>query len=142
MICLTGRNDISASFLSRLCFHELNIESDGHFVADENAASLECSVPGQAEVFAVDLGRRRNRHTGVAPGILHRWCWAFNCKRCLASNAADGEVALDLEFAIADNLDIGGLERQGRKLLDVQEVCAFQVRVALGFAGFYRSCLD
>src|SRR5262245_46263905 len=101
MICLTGRNDISASFLDRMPrpreaaqdhsgLHELNIQSDSYLVANKNAAGFECSVPGQAEVFSVDLGRGRDRYPGIAPGILHWRCWPFNCKRYLAGEAAHG----------------------------------------------------
>ena len=38
--------------------HELNIQSDGDFVANQNAARFERSVPSQAEVPAIDLGDR------------------------------------------------------------------------------------
>ncbi len=37
------------------------IEGDGHLVTDKNAASLQRSVPGEAEVFAVNLFAICNR---------------------------------------------------------------------------------
>jgi len=49
--------------------HKLGIESDGDLVANENAASLECSIPGQAEVLSVDFCGRRDGNTCVAPGV-------------------------------------------------------------------------
>src|SRR5262249_33759809 len=52
-----------------LGLHKLDIERDGHIVADKNATSFECRVPDQAEVFPVDLGRSGDCDAGVAPGI-------------------------------------------------------------------------
>src|SRR5580693_5223747 len=40
----------------------LDVELDAHLLADDHAAGLERLVVGQAPVFAVDLGRRRERH--------------------------------------------------------------------------------
>ncbi len=59
---MTGANDS--------VLHELDVEGDGHFFTDENTASLEPSVPGEAEVFAVDLCSRREPQAGTAPAIL------------------------------------------------------------------------
>src|SRR4051794_28429330 len=160
MTCLTERSDIGTSFpkarqmptkqclggSDRSRLYELDIERNSDLVTNENAASLKRCVPGQAEVFPVDLGRRRRRDPGIAPGILCRRGWPLNCKGHLAGNAPDGQVAVDLQFSSADNFDVAGFERQARKLLDVQEVSALEVRVALRFAGFNRGrfnqCLD
>ena len=49
--------------------HELDIEGDGHFIADKNAAGFQHGVPGQAEVFAVDLRGRRKSQARIAPGV-------------------------------------------------------------------------
>jgi hypothetical protein len=54
------------------------------FVTNEDSAGLESGVPGQAEVFLVDLCNRRDRISGVAPGIFRRWSWPFNRKADLA----------------------------------------------------------
>jgi len=54
----------------RLGLHELSVESNGHFLTHENATSLKGSVPGQAEILAIDLCARRNRDSSVAPGSL------------------------------------------------------------------------
>jgi hypothetical protein len=72
-----------------LGLHELCFESNGDLVADQNATSLERSVPRQAEVLAVDLCARRDRNSGVAPGVLRRWSWPFNREADLAGNATD-----------------------------------------------------
>src|SRR6266480_1908124 len=119
MTCLTERRDIGTSFLSpetrrkaapgglaRSGLYELDIERNGDLVTNENASSLKRRVPGQAEVFAVDLGRRRGRDPDIAPGILRRRCWPFNCKRHLAGNAPHGQVAVDFQFSFTDNFDV------------------------------------
>src|ERR1700686_1325289 len=156
MICLTGRSDIGFLFLppgntslgrvpgglDNLSFHELDVERDGHLVANENAAGLERRVPGQAEVFAIDLRGRRYRNSRVSPGILCRRGGAFNGKEYLASDAPNGQVALDGQFSVPDKADARGLEGQRWELLHVEEVGAFQVRIALGVARFDRGCLN
>ncbi len=62
---MTGANDSG--------LHESDVEGDGHLVTDENTSSLERCVPGEAEVFAVDLCSRREPQAGIAPGILCGW---------------------------------------------------------------------
>src|SRR6266446_1811413 len=133
MICLTGRSDIGFSFLPRgntslgrvpgdrdnLSLHELDVERDGHLVANENATGLKRGVPGQAEVFTVDLRRRRYRNSGVAPGILCRRGWAFNGKEYLACDAPNGQVALYGQFSVLDKADARGLQGQRWELLHV-----------------------
>jgi hypothetical protein len=79
----------------RLGLHELDIESDGNLVSNQNAAGLEGGVPGQAEVFSVDLCTRRDCDPCVAPGILGRWCRTLYREADLASDAVDSEVAFD-----------------------------------------------
>src|SRR6202795_3004110 len=116
MICLTGRSDIGFSFYRQearvfdvcltvrinLSLHELDVERDGHLVANENAAGLKRRVPGQAEVFTVDLRGRRYRNSRVSPGILRRRGWAFNGKDNLARDAPHGQVALYGQFPVPD----------------------------------------
>jgi len=79
----------------RLGLHEFDIESDGDLVANENAASLEGSVPGQSEVLTIDLCARQDRSSSVAPWILRRWCGPFNGKADLVGYATNGQVAFD-----------------------------------------------
>ena len=81
--------------------HKLNIQRDGHFVANENAARLEGRVPGQAEVLPISLRGCRGRDPGIAPGILRWRGWAFDCKHDFArdtANAASMEASTR-EFA-------------------------------------------
>src|SRR6266403_958261 len=133
MICLTGRSDIGFSFLlpgstprghvpdglDNLSLHELDVERNGHLVADENAAGLKRRVPGQAEVFTVDLRGRRYRNPRVSPGILCRRGGAFNGKEYLACDAPNGQVALYGQFSVPDKADARGLQGQRWELLHV-----------------------
>src|SRR5579864_9358659 len=80
---------------TRLGLHELDIESEGDLVANENAASLEGSVPGQSEVLTIDLCGRRDRNSGVAPRILRRWCGPFNVEADFVGYATNGQIAFD-----------------------------------------------
>ena len=123
---------------SRLGLHELDIESNGDLVSNENSASLEGSVPGQAEVLSVDLCDRRDRNSGVAPGILRRRSRPFNRKADLADNAVDGEVAFDGQLSVPDDADAPGFEVQGRKPLHVKEIGALKVSIALVIARWFR----
>src|SRR4029077_130216 len=133
----------AAAFTARqLGLYELGIESDGDLVADEDAASLEGSVPSQPEVLSVDLCGRRDRNSGVAPWILCRRRWPLNRKADLVGYATDGQVALDCQFSIPDNADALGLEVQGRKLFHIKEIGALQMRIALFIARMNRGCLD
>src|SRR5580693_6374595 len=127
---------------TQLGLHELDIESDGDLVANENAASLEGSVPGQSEVLAINLRGRRDRNSGVAPWILRRWCGPFNVKADLVGYATNGQIAFDRQFSIPDDADALGFEVQGRKLLHIKEIGALQVRIALFVARMDRGRLD
>ena len=41
--------------LRRLRFQKLQVERDGYFFADENAAAFEDAIPSQAEILAIDM---------------------------------------------------------------------------------------
>jgi hypothetical protein len=85
----------------QLGLHELDIESESDFVTNQNAPGLKGGVPGQAEVFSVDLCGRGDRNPSVAPGILRRRCGPFDRKADLAGNATDGQVAFDPLVSVA-----------------------------------------
>src|ERR1700746_2169094 len=98
----------------QLGLHELDIESDGDLVTNQNAAGLEGGVPGQSEVLSIDLCGCGDRNSRVAPGILRGWRWPFNGKADVPGNATDGQVAFDRQFSIPDDADALGFEVQGR----------------------------
>jgi len=88
-----------------LGLHELDLESDGDLVADQNAPGLERSVPGQAEVLAIDLRSRRDRNPGVAPWVLARRGWTLHSKINLAGYSVNCQVALDRQLSVTDDAD-------------------------------------
>ena len=54
---------------SILGLRELDVESDRDLLTNENATRLKNCVPGQAEVFAIDLCARRDHTAGITPRI-------------------------------------------------------------------------
>src|SRR6266576_461801 len=103
--CMTAANDS--------VLHELDVEGDGRLVTDENTASLERSVPGEAEVFAVDLCSRREPQAGTAPGSPGGWGRSLDGEYRIASDAPNGQVARDRQFsAPARVCAIGFVESQ------------------------------
>src|SRR5205814_5522152 len=123
-------------------FEEFCVERDGHFVPDQNATGLKRRVPGQTEVFAVDLCGRGCRNPGTAPRIFRRRGWPVNVKNRLAGYAPNRQVSLDGQFTVPNKADARGLERKRGELLHMEEVGALQVRIALGVAGFDRGRFD
>src|ERR1700733_3767649 len=110
--------------LTGLGLHELDIESDGDLISNENSAGFEGSVPGQTEVLSVDLCDRRDRNSGVPPGILRRWSWPFNGKANFARHPPDSQVAFHRQLSILDDTDALGFEVQGGELLNMKEIGA------------------
>src|SRR5712671_8182370 len=115
----------------RSSLHKLCVKRDGHVIAHKNTPCLQRSVPGQAEIFAVDLRGCRESQACIAP-------WIFGCRRRsfhveyhTSSDPADGQVSCHSKVSVASASDSRRLERQLRKLLRVKEVVAFQVRIAL-----------
>ena len=113
------------TFIPRqLGLHELDIESDGHLVTNQNTAGLEGSVPGQAEVPSVDLCGRRDRNPCVAPGILSGRRWPLHRKADHVRYATYGQVAFGRQLSIPEDADAFGFEMQGRELLNIKEIGA------------------
>src|SRR5947208_2754115 len=63
------RNDALGYFLRRL-FHGLDLEHELHLVAHQDAARLQCLVPAQAEILAIDCGAAAEASALAAPGVL------------------------------------------------------------------------
>jgi hypothetical protein len=108
----------------KLGLYELNVESDGDFITNENAARLEGSVPGQSEVLSVDLCARRDRNPRVAPWVLGRWSWPFHREADLMGDAVYAQVAFDGQLSVPDDTEAFGLEVQGRELFHIKEIGA------------------
>src|ERR1700731_2389442 len=149
MICLTGRSDITLLFSARrryaeaalcesLCFYELDIQGDGDFVPDKEATRLERGVPGEAEVFAADPGRCRQPSASVTPGIFACMRGTFDVEYHSSSDGVKGQVARYGQLSIAGAGYSRGFKGQGGELLNVEEIGAFQMAVALLIARINR----
>jgi hypothetical protein len=125
-----------------LGLYELNLETDCDFHTNKNATGLERSVPGQAEVLAVDLCARRDRNPGVAPWVLRRWRWPFHHETDLSGNAVYGQVAFDGQLSVPHNPDVRGFKVQARKFLHIEEIGALKVSIALLIAGVNGGNID
>src|SRR3954462_3618083 len=106
--------------------HELNVECDSDFIADENAAGFECGAPGEAVVFTVNFGGRRKSYPGIAPGIFRGRSRPFNYEIHISRHTVDGEVARNRQFSVPIFLYPRGFERKSRMLFNMEEVRALQ----------------
>src|SRR5439155_20783230 len=101
--------------------------------AEDDAASVDATVPDDAVVLAVDgsLGLETTSH-GPVP-ILTK-AEKRDRERDASGDAVHRQVARDLELCSGLRLDPRALERDGRKLRHVEEVGAAQVLVAVRIA--------
>src|SRR6266496_365405 len=120
--------------------YELDIQIDRYFVTNENPASLESCIPGQTEIFAIDLCAARYRDASVPPGILRRRRRSFYIESDPSCDTVNRQVAFDGKLAI--RLDLVGLEREQRILLHIEEVGALQMCIALIITRFDRGRFD
>src|SRR5438270_9590144 len=90
--------------------HELHVEGDCHVVSDENAAGLKCSVPGEAEIFAVNLGGCRQSNARVAPGIFAFSRGSIHGEYYAAGYSVDTQIAGDCQLPLATPPNGLGLE--------------------------------
>src|SRR6267154_2191524 len=130
----------------RSSLHKLDAKRDGHIIAHKNTPCLQHSVPGQAEIFAVDLRSGREPQARIAPWIFGGRRRSFHAEYHTSSDPANSQVSCDSKVSVASASDSRRLERQLRKLLRVKEVLAFQVRISLGVArvdgGHFDGSLD
>src|SRR5215831_13858283 len=97
-------------------FYKLNVERDGDLISHQDASGLERRVPGQAKVFAVDLGRGRQPNALVAPRILRRFTRAFHSKGCRTGNPMNRKFSRDRQFLASFPGHLGRAEQESRKL--------------------------
>src|SRR5919106_2464001 len=64
---MVGRSGVR--WLGLLLEYGLDLQVDGHLVADDEPIALERDVEVDAEVLAADLGRRFEADAGAAPWI-------------------------------------------------------------------------
>src|ERR1700674_2142899 len=78
----------------------LNIERDGHAIADHRFSGSQHRVPNQAEILAIDLRGGGDSAAGIAPGILDRRCGPIHVKGHFMCDTVNGQVAGQLQLAV------------------------------------------
>src|SRR6185312_13156820 len=88
-------------------------------------------VPGQSELFPVDLAADREPRARIAPGVLDDAA-EFDLHHNFLRGTADGKVAMDVIGSIVvDVVDPGQNECQLGEFRCVEEIGRFQMAVAL-----------
>src|SRR6266478_1651055 len=123
------RNDPLGYLLRRL-FHGLDLEHELHLVAHQDAAGLQCLVPAQTEILAIDARAAAKAGALAAPGVL-AGALVGDVEDHGLRHAMHGQVSDDTVDAGFHLLDLRAAEGGGGKLLHVQEIGRSQVRVAL-----------
>src|SRR4051795_6249047 len=107
-----------------------DLELQDDLVADQDAAGLERSVPGDAVVLAADGDRAVEADPLVAVRVL-RGALELEGHRDPVRHVLDGQVAGDLEGGLVHPADVRGDEGDPRVLLEREEVVGAQVLIAL-----------
>src|ERR1700756_407815 len=94
---------------------------------------VQHGVPGQAEVFAVDLGGSREPETGVSPRIFAPRGGSFDREHHVAGDM-NSQIARLGQFSIAPADYTCRSEGKQRELLHVEEVGALEMSVPLRIA--------
>src|SRR5262249_38112187 len=76
-------------------FYELQVQRDGDFLPNQDAARFQRRIPGQTVVFAVDLCRRRDANPGIAPRIFGRRCRALHGEPHSTGDSMNGQFAFN-----------------------------------------------
>ena len=100
---------------------------------DDNAAAFDRRVPADAEVVPVDDGSCGEAGAGAAVGVRAEAA-ELDLEGDRLGDVADRELAID-EEVLAVGPDAGGAEGHLRVGVDIEEVAAAQVPVALVVAG-------
>src|SRR3954471_6838426 len=116
--------------MSGLLLDPFGVDDELDLVADDNAAGLEREVPLEAPLFAAHFGLGAEADAGVAPrGSLRSE--VLTLERDRAGHAADSEITVQDEFAVAVVFDVGRRERRVPVLFGVEEVGRAQVLISL-----------
>src|SRR5687767_9180503 len=114
----------------QLSLHRLHIDRDPDVVAHENAARLERLVPGEAELAAVDRGRGAERQSLTAPRVASA-TFVGRLENDFPRDVPDRQLSDEAVSVTLDPLDTRAPKRDGRVLLDLEEICRAQVGVTL-----------
>lgn len=112
----------------RIGLDELRVDLQVDLVSNQNAASFECSVPGQAELLAAELCGCFATGAGSAHWVVDN-ASEVNVERQRLRGAAERELTLNGQVAAFAG-DLGGDEVGFRVGLRVKEIRRTQVLVA------------
>src|ERR1022692_4619810 len=121
---------------------ELYVDRDLQFLANQQHSSLHHMVERNAEVLAINDRRGGGRDLHIAVWVLGFRAWALHREHHLFGDSLNREVADELALARTRGFDAGGLERDCRIVLHVQEIGSFDVGVALVVVGIDRCGVD
>src|ERR1700674_61206 len=107
----------SGSLLDQFC-----LDRDLDLVSYNHSACLGQGVPDEAEVFAVDFRRRRHSSPDIAPGILHGSRGTFDVKGDFLRDAANRQIAGQLEILCTQCLDSFRPERKCGVIRHIEEI--------------------
>src|SRR5579863_9988922 len=129
--CVGACRDFRSGRLGGRRLDRLQLQLELHAIADQHATGLECLVPLQTEVLAVESAPRREADPFVAPGVLAAAA-VLDVERDRTRDVADGQLAGQAVTLRADLLDPRTAEPDLGEMLDVEEIGRLQVLVTLG----------
>src|ERR1700674_3333122 len=99
---------------NRSLLDQFRFDRDFDFISDDQSARLGQGIPDKPEVFAVDFRRCRYSGADIAPGILYGSGRTFDVEGDFLNDAANGQIAGQLEIVRAKRLDAFRPKRKGR----------------------------
>ena len=124
--------------VASLFFYHFYVQGDGNGVADHLVAAGESVAQvDDAKILAIDFGGGGGAASGAAH-CLNGFGGTRDVERDFFGYTVDGEVAGHFGGAVAGAPDFCGLEGDGGKFGDVEEMIAFEVVVAWLHAGVER----
>src|SRR5579885_301318 len=113
--------------------HSGEIELDIHLIAYHCPAGFQQGSPGQAEIFAVYRCLCAQAGTLLPVGVP-QLAGILGVEHYLSGHAANGQVAQDTVFIVAQRLNLFALESNGWILLNGEEIRRAQVVVTIWLA--------
>src|SRR5665647_2277654 len=110
--------------------HRLDLDAELDLLADQPATGLERLVPREAPLLAVDLRLGGKESALTAERVAHLPV-VLGLQRDGPGYSTDGEIAVDLPVVVAVVFHTRARERQLRVRVDLEEVRAAQMIVAL-----------
>src|SRR5262245_56872369 len=140
MPALTDAGGSGAGRLGFLLQYSLDLQVDGHLVADDEPVAIERDVEVDAELLAADLALRLETDAGAAPRVGTD-AEELELQLERPGHVLDGELTgHDVVVAVGTQADRP--EAHHRVLLDLEEVARAEVVVTLRRTGVHRVELD